>query len=350
MNKLFYKTKPIIGLDFSRTGIRVVSADRMKKQIHGYGSIELDPSKVLDDLEVSRSYLAQKVSELFTDNIVGKLESNRLALSVPAVRTFARTFSMPADQESHIKQAVDLEVEQYIPMPIENLYVDHEIISRSKKDLTVLMCAVPRKLVDDLLDILNEAGLEVAAIEPSIYAVSRLLDMTREGGMPTVIVDIGPGGTDIAVFDKAVRVTGGLTVGGNTLTLDIAKKMNLTVENAHQLKVLSGLSPGPRQAKVTAALRPSLTRITNETKKIIRFYIDRFPNEPKLEQLLIVGSGSNVPGIGEFFTNELVMPARVASPWQSLEFTGTDQPSKHLRARLVTAAGLALVNPGDTIQ
>lgn len=345
MSNLFYKTKPIIGLEFSRTGIRVVSVDREKMHVHGYGSIELDPAKTSDNLEGSRDYLTQKIDELFRDNIIGKLDSNRVVLGVPAVRTFARTFSMPADQESKIKQAVDLEVEQYIPMPLENLYVDHLVISRTKTELTVLMCAVPKKFIDDLLGILRGLGLEVIMIEPSIYAVSRLLDYTKEGGMPTVIVDIGPGGTDIAILDKAVRVTGGLAIGGNTLTLDIAKKMDLTIENAHQLKVLSGLNPGPRQAKVTAALKPSITKIVNETKKIIRFYTDRLPNSPKLEQVLIVGSGSNVPGLGEFFTNELIMPARVASPWQSLDFAGIEQPPKHLRARLATAAGLALVDP-----
>lgn len=38
----------------------------------------------------------------------------------------------------------------------------------------------------------------------------------------------------------------------------------------------------------------------------------------KVEQLIIVGGGINISsGIGEFFTNNLVIPARVASPWQS---------------------------------
>lgn len=350
MSSIFYKTKPIIGLDFSRTGIRVVSVDREKMHVHGYGSVELDPAKVSDDLRTSRDYLSQKIDELFREHIIGKLDSNRIVLGVPTVRTFARTFTMPAAQESKIKQAVDLEVEQYIPMPLDNLYVDHLVISRTKENLSVLMCAVPKKLIDDLLEVLRGLGFEVAMIEPSVYALARLLEYTKEGGMPTVIVDIGPGGTDIAILDKAVRVTGGLATGGNTLTLDIAKKMDLTIENAHQLKVLSGLNPGPRQAKVTAALKPSLTKMVNETRKIIRFYTERFPNESKLEQVLIVGSGSNVPGLGEFFTNELVMPARVASPWQALNFTGIDQPPKHLRARLAAAAGLALVDPKEIVK
>lgn len=344
LSNLFYKSKPIIGLDFSRTSLRVVSVDREKMHVHGYGSVDLDPSKVSDDLSSNREYLVKKIEELFSKSVVGKLDSNRVVLGIPAVRTYARTFSLPANQESNLKSAVDLEVEQYVPMPLENLYVDYQIIRRDKKELVVLMCAVPKRFIDSLIEIVESVGIEIAMIEPSIYAMSRLLEYTKEGGMPTVIVDIGPGGSDIAVYDKAVRLTGGLNVGGNTLTLDIAKKMDVTIENAHQLKVLSGLNPGPRQAKVTAALKPSLLKIVNETKKIIRFYTERSPEEAKLEQVIIVGSGSNVPGLGEFFTNELIMPARVASPWQSLNFSGITQPPKQLRPRYMTAAGLALVD------
>ena len=317
--------------------------------VHGYGSVDLDPSKVADNLEKSQDYLTERVNSLFNDSIIGRLDSNRVVLGLPAVRTFARTFTMPASQESNIQEAVNLEVEQYIPLPLDNLYVDHQVISRTKKDLTVLMCAVPKRFVDTILKVVRSAGVEVAMVEPSVNAVSRLLEYTKEGGLPTVIVDIGPTGTDIAILDKAIRVTGGLNIGGNTLTLDIAKKMNIPLEQAHQLKVLSGLSAGPRQEKITNSLRPSLTRIANETRKVIRFYTERSSDETKLEQVLIVGSGSNVPGLGEFFTNELIMPARVASPWQALNFAHVTPPAKQLRPRFMTAAGLALVDPQEII-
>lgn len=350
MTSFFYKSKPVIGLDFSKASIRVMSIDRSKMLVHGYGSIDLDPSRVSDDLEQSQGYLAEKIDSLFRDNIVGKLNSERAVLGAPAAKTFSRTFMIPADKEASLEEAVNLEVEQYVPMPLENLYVDHQIIKRDKSNITVLMCAIPRRFTDALLEVVSSSGVETSMIEPSVNAVSRLLEYTKEGGLPTVIVDIGPASTDIAVFDKAIRVSGGLAVGGNTLTLDIAKRMDIPLETAHQFKVLSGMNTGPRQTKITAALRPSLMRIVNETKKVMRFYTDRFPDEAKLEQILIVGSGSNIPGLGDFFTNETVMPARTASPWQALNFGDLEQPAKQLRPRFITAAGLALVNPEEIWQ
>ena len=349
MTKLFYKDKPLIGLDISQTGIKVMSVDPKKWLVQGYGSLDLDPAKVQASLENPEdAYLAESITSLLKENIIGNLGSDHVIVGLPTGKTFSRTFTLPASEESHISNAVEVEVDQYIPIPLGSLYVDHQVIERTKDQLTVVMSAVPSNLVDSCIQAVRTAGLIPVIAEPSINAVARVLEATEEGHLSTLIVDIGPASTDIAVLDNgAIRVTGGIGIGGNTFTLDIAKKMNIALENAHQLKVLNGLSAGPRQAKITASLKPSLQRIVTEIQKVIRYYNERLNDNRNIEQVLIVGGGANVPGIGEFFTNELVMPARVASPWQKLDIGSLQQPNKQFRPRYITVAGLASVQNED---
>ena len=348
MVKLFYKDKPIIGLDISQTGIKAMAIDPKKWLVLGYGSVDLDPAKVQASLESEDTYLADNIRSLLKDKIVGSLGSNHTIIGIPASRTFSRTFSVPLKAENNLKEAVELEVDQYIPMPISSLYVDYEIISRTKEEITVVMTAAPKKLVDSSMKAAQEAGLRPIMIEPSINAVARVLESTEDAHLTTLIIDIGPASTDIAVLANGViRVSGGIGIGGNTFTLDIAKRLNIALENAHQLKVLNGLNAGPRQAKITAAITPSLQRITSEVRKVIRYYNERLNDDQKIEQVLVVGGGSNVPGIGDYFTNELVMAARVAIPWQKLDFGKLDQPQKQFRPRYITVAGLASVDQKD---
>ena len=253
---------------------------------------------------------------------------------------------MPAAAEKNLRDAVTLEAEQYIPIPAASLYIDYQVIEKNKKEITVLMSAVTRVVIDNIVKSVEAAGLQPVLVEPSICSVGRVLTATERGDLPTVIVDIGPASTDIAILDRGfIRVTGGLAIGGNTFTLEIAKKLNVALENAHQLKVLNGLNAGPRQQKLVGALEPSLQRILTEVKKVMRYYDERINNGRKIEQLLIVGSGSNLPGIGEYFTNALVMPARVASPWQKLDFAKIQEPPKQFRPRYITVAGLASIQP-----
>lgn len=348
MAKLFYSDKPVIGLDISQTGVKVMSIDPRKWLVLGYGSIDLDPAKVQKSLEENDSYLSNSIQALLHEKLIGNLPSNHTVLGIPTNRTFSRTFTIPIKAESTLAEAVELEVDQYIPIPMSSLYVDYQVIERTKEELTVIMAAVPKKLIDSCMQALAASDLRPIMIEPGINSVARVLETTEEGHLITLIVDIGPATTDIAVLEEgAIRVSGGLSVGGNTFTLDIAKKLGIDLENAHQLKVLNGLNAGPRQAKLVSALQPSLQRILAEVRKVIRYYNERLTEDQKLEQVLVVGGGSNVPGIGDYFTNELVMPARVASPWQKLDFGNLPQPTRQLRPRYITVAGLASVNPRE---
>jgi type IV pilus assembly protein PilM len=348
MAKLFYKDKPIIGVDISSTGIKVMSVDAKRWLVLGYGSIDLDPTKMKESIEGDSPYLAESLRSLMKEKLIGTLGSNHTVIGIPTARTYSRTFTIPIAAAKNLADAVQIEADQYIPIPSNTLYIDYQVIERTNTELTILMSAVAQNIVDRIISVAQEADLRPVLVEPSISAVGRVLTATEDGHLPSVIIDIGPAGTDITVLDEGyIRVTGSASVGGNTFTLDIAKKLNVSLENAHQLKVLNGLNAGPRQQKITSALDGSLQRILSEVQKVMRYYNERISDDRKLEQLLIVGAGSNIPGIGEYFTNQLVMPARVASPWQQLDFGQLPQPAKQFRSRYIAAAGLASINPEE---
>lgn len=351
MSTLFYKDKPVIGVDFSPTSLKVMATDPKRNRVLGYGSIDIDPVKVQESFDTGdSSYLAEMLSTLMKEKVVGKLSSDHAIIGIPTARTYTRSFNLPASAEGNLKDAISLEAEQYIPLPLAQLYTDFSIIERTKDQLSVLLCGVPQRIVEVCVGATRAIGMEAIMVEPSISAVSRLLMSTEEGHLPTVIVDVGPANTDIAVLSGSIRVTGGIAVGGNTFTIDIAKKLNVPLENAHQLKVLHGLNAGPKQLRILSAVEPNLKRVLNEVKKVMRYYNERIDPTKKLEQIIIVGGGSNMPGLGDYFTNALVMPARIASPWQVLDFNNLEQPSRQFKPRYITVAGLASVDPNEVLE
>ena len=348
MSKLFYREKTITGIDIGQTAIKIMSLDAHRSEVTCFGSVDVDPDKIQQVLkETDPSYIIDNLTTLLKEKVVGVLGSKKVAVSIPAALAFTRTLSVPAKAERALKSAVELEAEQYIPVPISGLVMDYQIISRTATDITVLMCAAPRRVITLITQAVEGAGLEVASIEPSLMAVGRLLKDTEDATMASIIVDIGAVVTDIAAIDGgSIRVTGSAPIGGNTFTLDIARSLNTSLEQAHQLKVLYGLGVGTKQAKLKSALAPDLDAILREVKKLIRYYNDRLSGT-KLEQLLIVGSGANIPGIGEYFTDSLVIAARVANPWQKINFGKLNPPARQVRPRYITVAGAASVSQGE---
>lgn len=350
--QLFFKDKPVIGLEITPTDMKIMSIDHKQKprRVTGYGFVDVDPTKLKETLLGDGAYLVETMNDLISNKFVGNLVSNQAVIGIPTSRTFSRTFQIPISTRKNLKSAVSIEIDQYIPVPSSLLYVDYEVIEKNDKSLTVVMSAAPQKLIDNVINACTATGLNVVMVEPSVNATARVLHEAEEGYLPSVIVDIGAENADIAILDGTIRVTGGVAIGGNTFTLDISKKLNISLEHAHQLKVLNGLTYGPRQAKITSALKPSLRTIITETRKVIRYYNERINNGRRLEQILIVGNGANVPGIGEYFTDELVMPARTANPWQELDFDQLPKPTKQFRSRYIGVAGLSGVKKGEMWQ
>ncbi|HEU5187584.1 MAG TPA: type IV pilus assembly protein PilM [Candidatus Saccharimonadales bacterium] len=347
MPGFFHKDKPISGVDISTTGIKIMAIDPTKMRVLGFGMVDLDPTKVQASLTEGDDYLVEGLKKLLRDNLIGTLPSSHVVASVLTSRTYSRTVSVPLNVQN-IAEAVQLEAEQYIPIPLSELYTDYDVIEVTKKEQTVLLSAVPKKIVDAVTSTCQKAGLEVVMVEPAINAAARLIRATEEGHLPSILVDIGAATSDIGLMDGGVvRLTGSAAVGGHTFTYKIAEKLKVSLEEAHQLKVHSGLASGAHQAKMQAALDGLVGEIVSEVRKIIRYYNERVGVKTKIQQIIITGGGSNMPGLGDAITDAMMMPARVAEPWNDVTFGRLHPPAKQLKPRYTTAAGLSLVNPKE---
>ncbi len=349
MSQLFFKERPLIGLDISQTSAKIMALTPKKWAVLGYGSIDLDPSKTSSAGDLP-GHLEAKLNELLTKHIVGKLPSRQAVVSVPTSRTFTRSLTLPKEAENDLMNAIQLEAEQYIPIAMDQLYIDYQVIASNKDFLEVLMSAVPKLQIDTVMQACRAVTIEPIVIEPSINAVARLIHEAEEGDLVTVILDIGATATDIAILDKTIRVTGGIGVGGHTMTQAIMEELNLTHDAAHMLRTHNGLMVNPKQAAIKKALEPTLQKIVSETKKVMRYYTERLGKKTKIEQLIIVGGGSNIPGIGDYFTNSMIIAARSASPWQILDFGKLTPLSRQLKPRFITAIGLAMANQKEVWQ
>ena len=344
---LFLPHSPIVGIDISHTYLKCMSMDVAKWSVTSYGSTNADPQKLRSSLTDSPDYLISLLKDLVSKNIVGKLASSQAIVSIPTNVTYSRSVSLPKAAIKKIDDAIALEASQYIPVALSELNLSYEILSETDQAIDILMAAAPKRIIDNVLTACHEIGVTPLAIQPSINAVAKLITTTEQGHLPTVIVDIGAADTDVAILNERIRATASVQVGSNTLTYAISEKLGVSLENAHQMKVLHGLSHGTKQREILDAVSAPLAQVVNEIHKIIRYYNERLDSSARIEQIIIVGSGSDIPGLGEYFTDNLVMPARVASPWQTLNFGNLPQPAKQFRPRYITVIGLAATTPGE---
>ena len=189
-----------------------------KSTVVGYGTASFDASAMQDGVVVDPKAIAKATQELFKHQLIGDITTKRVIVAIPAYRTFTRLIELPVMSGTQLREAVELEAEQYIPMPLEELYLDYDIVDQDAEKLDVFAVAVPRKIVDSQLQLMRLLGLETVGVETTINAAGKLFLQDSQSDVPAVLIDFGSLSADITIFDQHMLVSGTVTGGGEVFT------------------------------------------------------------------------------------------------------------------------------------
>lgn len=181
------------------------------------------------------------------------------------------------------------------------------------------------------------AGLEIEnlILEPLASSLAVLSDEEKEAGV--VLVDIGGGTTDVAVFhDSIIRHTAVIPFGGNIITTDIKQGCNVMQNQAELLKIKFGKAiaeeassneivsiPGLRNRPPKEISIRNLAHIIQarmeEIVEMIHAEIIHSGYEGKLAGgIVITGGGSQLQFVKQLFEYMIGMDARIGFPNEHL--------------------------------
>jgi type IV pilus assembly protein PilM len=350
-DKLLYKDKPLFGLDIGANSIKVMQITREGKHVtvNGYGLIRFDKNATENGVIVDHEGLAQAMLELFDKHINGKITTRRVAAAIPASSAYSRVMSLPATlSQKELAEAVRFEAEQYIPIPIDDLYIDYSAGLANSDSREVLVVAVPKKIVDSYMRFFELVGLEVCAIETTISSASRLIAETdKSSSTPSILIDLGSVSVDLSIYDKILVVNGTVPGGGDNFSEQIKDRLNVTRAEADTIKVKYGLSISKKQAEIREALAVQLDSLTKEIRRVVRYYEERTEGKSKIGQIITMGGGANMPGLTDYLTDTLRLPTRMSSFWGNFDLHKLQPPPEGERSIYVSVAGAALINPKE---
>ncbi|MEK7599668.1 MAG: type IV pilus assembly protein PilM [Patescibacteria group bacterium] len=353
----FFHDKPLFGLDIGHGSLKAMqlsdasieSARSSNKppRVVGYGFAAFDRAAQEDGVIVKPEIIAKAAHDLFKNHLIGDITTRRVALAIPAYRTYTRSLQLPKLKPSELAEAVRLEAEQYISLPLEDLYLDYEIIRQNEDTTELFVVAVPRTIVDSYLELAQILGLETVLIEPTLSSSGRLFSIGELSDVATVIIDFGSLSSDISIFDKHVLVTGTVQSGGLIYTESIKKALNVSIEEAALIKTRYGLGVSKKQADIKQALEPKLQEIVKEVRRMLRYYEERYGQGRPVGQVISLGGGANMPGLSDYLTAALRIPARHTDPWQYLNYKGLQPPTNADKPMYATVVGLSLARPKE---
>jgi type IV pilus assembly protein PilM len=266
---------------------------------------------------------------------------------------FARYVKLPAVDSQKIYDMVRYEAQQNVPFPIEEVEWDYQILVRSAEEIEVLLVAIKKEILGEIVDAVTRAGFAVDRVDVAPMAIlnAAAKNYAAAAGC-TLVLDMGARSTNLIFLDGAKVFTRSIPVAGHAITQQIMKEFELGYEEAEQLKLESAVvSLGGAyepmedevQEKVSKCVRGVMTRMHMEINRSINFYRGQQGGRSP-ERILLTGGTSIIPNADNFLAEKLGIPVEYANPFQAVAVAECI-PGENIAAdahRLSEVVGLAL--------
>lgn len=275
------------------------------------------------------------------------IKTKNVVVGLPSNKTFTTVIEVPAMPENELRNTLKYQVDQYIPMAVNEAKVDWALLGASLHDpkmQEVLLASTANSYAEDRLEFIESLGLNVIANEPDPLAMVRSV-LPAGVTDARLIIDVGEQSTDIAItFGDAPRLVRTIPTGVKTLIKAAVQNLNVQEDQARQFILKFGLAPDRLEGQVYRAIEATLEGFTAELIKSVKFFQTRYPNTP-VGGIMLSGFSAVVPGFGEYVSSKVGIPATPANPWQKVRVSQSDQQQlAPVAAEFARVIGLAQRN------
>lgn len=309
--------KKCLGIDVGTSYIKIVELCRSgrQKKLENYGQIfsTQKPSAGKDDNFIFEQDTAKAIRAVIEE---AGIKTNEVVFSIPDFATFFTNLELPPMSKDELPQAIEYEARRYVPVPVEELTFDWQIIEgqHSKKEqktsYKILLVAVPNEVVRQYKEIAQLANLELVSLEAETFSLMRALAREGEKG-PVLLMDIGAKSTVCSIVDgKILRKSHSLDMCGNAFTSAIMHELNIDFKEAEKLKKQCGIN----EESIREILLPLMDVTLGGIKGILK-------NEGRnIERVIISGGTSLLPGLKEYFQKALNKKVEISNPFLGLVY------------------------------
>lgn len=348
--KIFTFFPESFGLDLSDLSLKSVWLEREGKTeiLRSFGSIPLPLGAISDGEIVNEDVVVDGIRKLLGQSGPRKIRKKRVICSLPETKAFLRILSLPKMKESEVREAIKWEIEANIPLSLDQVYYDWQILSRNiageDGKMSILVVAISRTVADQFVSVLERAGLEVTGLETESVAQARALLDEQESERTTLIVDIGDRRTSfLMAIGNIPCFTSSLPLSSQMITDAISKEMGIPFEEAEELKLKHGVGSFFGKNPFLHAAKPVLDSLATEIERTVDFYLNSLRYSLSVDAIILCGGGSKMKGVLPYLSKRLGRALEFGDPWVNVDLDGRlPLIDRDRSVQYSTAIGLAL--------
>ncbi len=325
----------VVGIDIGTSSIKVVE---LKKEggrvvLDTYGALALgqyaEGGHVGQVTNLSAEVLTNALKDVLKET---KITSTNVVFGIPSVSCIIFILQLPTEiDEKNLSVVIPNESKKFIPVPMDDVTLDWYVLPRHEDSgnearvlsetgdlatMSVLVVATLNETLTKYSDVIQKSGLPIDSLEIEVFSHIRSV-MTREL-YPVMIVDIGASKTKLTIVEHGVVETFRLVNrGSQDITLAISRGLELSFEQAENLKKEHGLIAPPEYPHMIEPMKTQLADIFQETNATILAFEKRY--NKNVGKIIFTGGGAMTHGLLEYAKQSFAAELSVADPFTKIE-------------------------------
>jgi type IV pilus assembly protein PilM len=314
---------PLLGVDISSTSVKLLELSRSgsRHRVESYAVEPLPPNSVVEknitDAELVGEAIGRAVKKSGSRTRTG-------ACAVAGSAVITKLISMPAElSEEDMESQIQIEADQYIPYPLEEISLDFEVLQQSETDpgrVDVMLAASRSDNVDIRVAALEVGGLQAKVVDVEAFALENAVSLLAASGGAfaeahiAAIMDVGATTSTLSVLeDLKIIYTREQVFGGRQLTDEIQRRYGLSYEEAGLAKRQGGL-PDNYEPEV---LEPFKESMAQEVNRALQFFYSS-SQVGAVDHVVIAGGCASIAGIGDLIQSKIDTPVSIANPFANM--------------------------------
>jgi type IV pilus assembly protein PilM len=248
------------------------------------------------------------------------IKTKKVVVAVGGRDVIIKKIAMDRMKEAEAREVIRWEAEQHVPFDMDNVELDFQILDPEAEGLqmTVLLVAAKRELVEHKLALLSDIGLEAGVIDVDAFALHNAFEVNYPEAMRGVVglVNIGHETTNINILDDGVPVlTRDIPIGTRRFKEDLQRERGLSADEAEA--VLRGTDAA------NEALDPLLESRGEELavgiERAAAFLQSSSRSANGIGRVFTTGGGARIPRLNKVLSDRLRIPVQLANPIEKLQ-------------------------------
>ena len=315
--RLFGRPKQTVGLDIGSGLVKAVVVE------HGGGGmpelVRAVVTPLADDAIVEGEVMdSAPVAAVVRETLAAAGESRgRLVVAVGGRDVIVKRIRAARAQGAEARALLRWEAEQHVPFDMNSVALDFHVLDPdgSGPEMTVLLAAAKRELVDAKLRLLDDAGAVPRVVDVEAFALHNAFGAAgtvggeNAGGL-VALANVGHEATTVNVLEDGVPVlTRDLAVGVRRVREDLQRELALSAAAADAL--LRGERQSPQVVPIVARHAEELA---DGVERAVAQLASIAPDAGPLRALFLCGGGARVPGLAAAAASRLRVRVEQANP------------------------------------